>query len=150
MTAAYGQSAIKPYYYYKKSIDTLERWYVQPKIEISLLLDSIWHKEKVVSFEKYIDANGSLVHELVHYYQQTYIAEENYVEASVENWQTHIMQPQEFEAYTVESYYFLSIVNRPLLKQIFRKKHPALERNKNLINEVNSILHPGAVQLIVK
>ncbi len=127
-----------------------QRWCFKPKIIISSTLDSILNKLKIVSFEQYVNAKGTIIHELTHYLQQSYILKENYIGGSLENWQAHITQINELEAYTVDSYYFLSIINNDLLKEIIKSEATPLNMNKKIINAAYSILNPGEYELLIK
>ncbi len=138
-TATYSDSSIGVFTTYDGQPIYSQRWCFKPVIYISSTLDSILNKKIIVSFEKSINAKGTIIHELTHYLQQSYIKKENYIGGSLENWQSHVTQINELEAYSVDSYYFLSIINNDLLNDIIK-----------IINSAYSILNQGANQLLIR
>lgn len=144
-TAQYIDSSIGVFLNNDSTPDYPSRWCYKPEIWISNSLDSILKKQKQVSVIKYTDALGSIIHEFTHYYQQSYIIKEKYIEWSTEDFQIHILQLPEFEAYTVESYFFLSVINPKILTQIMENSQQSTERNKNIINAAFSIITPGLI-----
>src|SRR6266542_4567026 len=134
ISCVYGQDAIAPYYR-SKGLDTNERWYIKPIINLSTTLNSIIRNKKDTTHLFYIDAFSSVIHELTHYYQNTYTGfDSTYIKGTLENFQEHVEQPVELEAYEAEAYYFLFFADKKALKKIMELKIPKKERFKILYN----------------
>jgi len=147
-TADYGQKMIFPYIQSKKSIDTVNRWYKEPTISISNSIDSAIKYR--VGYKYYINSLSSIIHELVHYYQLSYIDESEYLQPTNQNFQQHLKQSIELEAYSTESYFYLSKFYINDLKKIMRMNVNDFEKRKALCNKANEIKFPNKKEFILK
>lgn len=143
ITANYGQEAIFPYIKSKKSIDTLNRIYKKPFIALSSVLYDIMIYKKDTSKIVIVKALGSVVHELTHYFQLTFVDEKNYIHGNINNQVQHITQPIEFEAYAVDAYYYLFFIDKKSLKQILKRNNDKIKLYKELINKQWQIQYPN-------
>ncbi|MBK8698098.1 MAG: hypothetical protein IPN29_00320 [Saprospiraceae bacterium] len=115
-------------------IDTGGRWYISPKIFITPLLDSIISKKIDTSKNVYARANSAIIHELTHYFQKTYFEGDYFEPSNNLEYNKYITQQIEFEAYAVNSYYYLNIFKKKKLKKIMRTHMSMNERLRHLIN----------------
>lgn len=147
-TAKYGQKAITPYIFSQKKIDTFNRWYIEPSIFISNVIDSALKNKKDKNL--YINSLSTIIHELVHFFQVSYVSENEYIEGTLENWNNHVTQPIELEAYSVEAYFYLSVFYKKELNIIMNEKMSDFERKKKLYNKAYQLKNPNEKMLILK
>jgi hypothetical protein len=123
-------------------IDSSNRSYEDPIMIVSNELIDILNRRTDTSKSAYSQAKAVVIHELTHYLQAT-IGGKNYVNASIPNFTNYLIQPIEFEAYAVESYYYLKYTDGRELRRIMRKKISSSQKMKELINSVNNKIFDG-------
>ena len=116
--------------------DTSGRWYVNPTIILTSMLDSIASKKKYTSRKVYIRSLSIIVHELTHYYQTTFVNDNYYAPDIIplNMFRRYIRQPVEFEAFAVGSFYYLSVLCKKTLKRIMKGNITIDKKFELLIN----------------
>ena len=125
-------------------LDTF-RYYLKPKIIISndeyrLLCKNIDTPRKI-----YFKAASILLHEMIHYLQITNVRNENYYTPEATDslsMNKYCSQPIEFEAYSVQAYFFLKNFNHRKWKEIIKTESPLFLLEKVLINEFYKEIYP--------
>jgi hypothetical protein len=146
ISAAYGQDFMWPYSN-SKGLDTLGRAYKNPNIIMSELMDSILKNRIDTTKFVRVKAHSSILHELTHYLQITYTSDDDYIPATLEGFRDYVLQPTEFEAYAVDSYFTLYLLNRKELDRIMKMQTTRNERFKMLINAYFDLVYPQIPKL---
>ena len=116
------------------------RYYIHSYMQLSKVLYRVLTKKSDTTLLIQLKANSIVVHEITHYFQST--NEKNYIDANADFY-GHLKQPSEFEAYSVESYYFFENYNKKVLRRIMHLKFPLRRRCELLINEYWKIMYSG-------
>lgn len=109
------------------------RQYNNPCIFVSPLLVPIIKKQIDTTNLIHIKAVSCLVHELTHYFQVT--SDSSYTEPTNDSMMKEYMyRPTEFEAFTVQAYFFLKKYDSEKLKKILKSTNPTRGQRELLIN----------------
>jgi len=122
--------------------DTAMRIYTNPSIEINDIDYRIMIKITDTSYIGYISTYSSIIHEVTHYLQATYIGPDYTLPIDSASRQKYIRIPGEFEAFSVQSYYLLNYIDPKRLKKIIKRKVSDKRRMELLINAYTRILYP--------
>ncbi len=119
----------------------LKMYYGKSAVEINAKFQNPLEKNDFSCDTTYVKA--AIIHELVHYYQVGAFDEMHgakYIQAKPDksNIVDYASQKCEFEAHTVQSYYYLSIINKPNLDIILIEPNENT-RNKRMIDFYNQI-----------
>jgi len=114
----------------------IKRYYLSPAILLS--------NETIIMFQRakrtdksYLFACSALVHELTHYYQEILVPDNYFDDKDGKHMKAYILQPSEFESFSVQSYYFIKHNDINLLNKIMNSNQP-LDRKKELL--INAFL----------
>lgn len=122
------------------------RFYKKPLIKISPILDSIVNHTKDTLKLIYLKAYSIIVHELAHYLQETW-DEIYYSIDDLKNEKEYILQPTEFEATTIGSYYFLKHFAPNELTEIKKINVPEKRKFELIINAYRRHVYPWRTPL---
>lgn len=117
------------------------RYYLTPVIKVSPLMNLVITKSKDTTSFARLKAYSIVIHEMVHYLQETW--DENYFSLkSMKEEKLYISQPTELEAYAVTAYYFLNLYDQKKLTKIMSSKIVLQKKYEKLINTYYEIVYP--------
>ena len=115
--------------------DLKSRSYIQPLIVLSPALYSIiFINLDTIKYIK-LEAHSVIVHELTHYFDETWVDKDKTIKLDKGNVVQYISQPREFDAYAVGGYYLLRQHNKSFVKKTMNLKYTLECKKHLLINE---------------
>lgn len=137
--ANFGAKGFKPYPVLTEK-DLADRWYIEPTIAMSSVIDSIVFEKKDTAIDVKIRSISIILHELSHYLQVTMPKEGEHLISDIK---LQMLQPAQFEAYAVDMYYYLAFTEKKRLKNILKSHSAQEEKIKAIFNSYLKKVYPN-------
>ena len=118
------------------------RYYLTPVIKVSPLMNLVITKSRDTTSLARLKAYSIIIHEIVHYLQETWDNESYFVLQSKEDEKLYISQPSEKEAYAAGSYFYLKINHKMVLNKIMLSSVSVQKKFEMLINAYREKVYP--------